>query len=273
MKQLMALIPLLLAYRYVGVFALNYLTSVIVPLPGATILLIIGSLAHRGYINLPLAFVAAFAATVCGDLTAYWSTRIFGTPERLARYRKNNRAFRVMERYIGAHPFATIFISRFVGFSTTAANFIAGFVDMPLRTFLIADAVANALCVSLYLGLGYTVGRLWSHASLLLLTGIVILISAALYGLIMVAIYVFGDHKPDDAADETPAHSYKLTPQAVQGAPDGAPPPTRALRRENRDRFNDPTTNDTAPSIERPPTAESGPSPPAQPREGGDPAD
>jgi len=37
MKQLAQLIPYLLAYRYLGVFLLNYLTSDIVPLPGATI--------------------------------------------------------------------------------------------------------------------------------------------------------------------------------------------------------------------------------------------
>jgi membrane protein DedA with SNARE-associated domain len=202
MKRLPHLVPYLLAYRYVGVFLLNYLTSVIVPLPGATILLIIGSLSHRGYFNVFLAFAIAFAATVAGDFTAYGFMRMFGTPERLARYRNGNRAFRIIERYIGAHPFTTIVVSRFVGFSTTAANFIAGFVVMPARTFLIADCIANGLCVGLYLGLGYSVGRLWSHASLLLLTGIVILISAGLYGLIMVAIYLFRDQLPEGRADE-----------------------------------------------------------------------
>jgi len=201
MKQFPDLIPYLLTYRYVGIFLLNYLTSVIIPLPGATILLLIGSLSHRGYLNLFISFAVAFSATVFGDFTAYLFMRMFGSPERLARYRKGNRAFRIIERYIGAHPFTTIFISRFIGLSTTAANFISGFVAMPIRTFLLADCIANGMCVSLYLGLGYAVGRLWSHASLLALTGIVILISAALYGLIMVAIYVFRDRLPDEAAD------------------------------------------------------------------------
>jgi len=196
MNQLSHLIPALLAYRYVGVFLLNYLTSVIVPLPGATILLIVGSLSHRGYFNPFAAFAVALVATVAGDFTAYMFTKMFGTPERLARLRKSNRAFRIIERYIGDHPFETIFFSRFVGFSTTAANFISGFIDMPVRTFLLADGIANAVCVGLYLGLGYTVGRLWSHASLLLLTGIVVLISAVLYGLIMGAIYLFRDRAP-----------------------------------------------------------------------------
>ena len=63
------------------------------------------------------------------------------------------------------------------------------------------NSSANALCVSLYLGLGYTVGRLWRHAGLLPLTGIVVLISAALYGLIMAAIYVFRDRLSNTAAD------------------------------------------------------------------------
>ena len=201
MKQLAQLIPYLLAYKYVGVFLLNYLTSVVIPLPGATILLIIGSLSHRGYLNVFISFAVALIATVCGDVTAYMFMRIFGTPKRLARYRKGNRAFRIIERYIVVHPFTTIIISRFVGFSTTAANFIAGFVAMPIKTFLLADCIANGLCVSLYLGLGYTVGRLWSHASLLLLTGIVVLISVALYGLFMVAIYIFRDRFSDEAAD------------------------------------------------------------------------
>ncbi len=201
MKSLASLIPHLLAYKYVGVFALNYVTSVIVPLPGATILLIIGSMAHRGYLNVFMAFAVALTATVCGDVTAYLFMRLFGTPQRLAHYRKSNRAFRIIERYIGAHPFTTIIISRFVGFSTTAANLVCGLVAMPVRTFLLADGIANGLCVSLYLGLGYTVGRLWRHAGLLPLTGIVVLVSAALYGLIMAAIYLFRDRLSDKPAD------------------------------------------------------------------------
>jgi membrane-associated protein len=198
MKQLSFLIPYFLAYRYVGVFLLNYFTSVIVPLPGAPILLIVGSLSHRGYFNIFVVFLVAFSATVFGDLTAYLFMRLFGTQERLARYRRKNRAFRIIERYIATHPFATIFISRFIGFSTTAANFISGFIEIPVRTFLLADCIANILCVTLYLGLGYTVGRIWSHASLLSLTGIVILLSAGLYALIMIPVYVFRDRSPGE---------------------------------------------------------------------------
>ena len=114
---------------------------------------------------------------------------------------QRNRAFRVIERYIGAHPFTTIVITRFIGVSTTAANLVCGLVAMPIRTFLLADGIANALCAGLYLGLGYTVGRLWRHAGLLQLTGIVALISVALYGLIMGAIYLFRDRFADKTAD------------------------------------------------------------------------
>jgi len=201
MKSFAQLIPYLLAYKYLGVFALNYVTSVIVPLPSATILLIIGSLSHRGYLNVFISFAVTVIATVCGDVTAYLFMRIFGTPKRLAGYRKRNRAFRVIERYIGAHPFTTIVITRFIGVSTTAANLVCGLVAMPIRTFLLADGIANALCAGLYLGLGYTVGRLWRHAGLLQLTGIVALISVALYGLIMGAIYLFRDRFADKTAD------------------------------------------------------------------------
>ena len=90
MKSLAQLIPYLLAYKYLGVFALNYVTSVIVPLPSATILLIIGSLSHRGYLNVFISFAVTVIATVCGDVTAYLFMRIFGTPKRLAGYRKRN---------------------------------------------------------------------------------------------------------------------------------------------------------------------------------------
>ena len=85
MKQLAQLIPYLLAYKYVGVFLLNYLTSVVIPLPGATILLIIGSLSHRGYLNVFISFAVALIATVCGDVTAYMFMRIFGTPRKGCR--------------------------------------------------------------------------------------------------------------------------------------------------------------------------------------------
>jgi membrane protein DedA with SNARE-associated domain len=94
-------------------------------------------------------------------------------------------------RYIDTHPFATILISRFIGFCTTAANFISGFIKMPLGTFLFADSISNCLCVALYLGIGYTVGRIWSHENLVSLTGIVILLSVALYGLVMIPLYIF----------------------------------------------------------------------------------
>ena len=204
MKQLFFLVPYFLAYKYVGIFVLNYLTSAIVPLPGAAILLMVGSLSHRGYCNLFVSYPIALLATVLGDLTAYLFMRLFGSAQRLARYRARSRAFRLVERYVNVHPFATIFISRFVSFSTTAANVIAGLIEMPLKTFLISDCVSNSLCVGLYMGLGYTVGRIWSHASLISLSGIVILISAVLYVLVMIPIYVFHDRSSAELKNSQP---------------------------------------------------------------------
>jgi membrane protein DedA with SNARE-associated domain len=190
MKQLSFLIPYLLADKYLGIFLLNYITSVIVPLPGAAILVVIGTLSHRGYVNPFLSFLVALPATVLGDFSGYMFMRLFGSKERLDRYRRNNRAFELIDKYIHTHPFATIFVSRFVGFTTTAANFASGFVKMPIRTFIVADIVSNSLCVTLYLGIGYAVGSIWSRANILLLTSLAILVFSVFYIVILVMMHL-----------------------------------------------------------------------------------
>jgi membrane protein DedA with SNARE-associated domain len=74
------------------------------------------------------------------------------------RYVENHKFAKRIERFALKYPKTTIVISRFIGFVSTPVNAIMGLSQVRLRTFLSMDALGNAMCVAVYLGVGYFIG-------------------------------------------------------------------------------------------------------------------
>ncbi len=82
-------------YGYVAVFVGTFFE-------GESVALLGGFLAHGEYLNLPLVMVVTFVGSFCGDQTAYWLGRRYGSrwkPKSAVVQRRLARADELLHRY------------------------------------------------------------------------------------------------------------------------------------------------------------------------------
>ncbi len=155
---------LLSQYGYPIVFLGVLLENAGVPVPGETILLAAGFLAHRGLFSLPWVIGLAVVAAILGDNAGYWIGRRGGrplaerygplvglTPTRLV----------ALDAFFARHGARTVFFARFVTGVRVFAALFAGISRLPWRWFLVYNA-AGALAWATAVGLaGDLFGQSW----------------------------------------------------------------------------------------------------------------
>lgn len=129
-----------------------------VPIPEDLVLLATGILAHRGMLPLPLAVGVALAGVLCGDLALFLTARRLGTAlyehPRLRRLLPPERRERISALY-ARHGGRLVFAGRFLSVLRGAVFAMAAVQGMPLRRFLLWDALALCVSVPVVVGLGY----------------------------------------------------------------------------------------------------------------------
>ncbi len=149
---------LLEQFTYLAVFALLVAGGVGVPVPEELIQLTTGYLARRGVVEFMPAVVVAWMGLVLGDSFLFRIARRQGpkvlnspkvgrllTPERRAS----------IERHFSKHAFLTIVAARHMSALRLPIFAMAGVSGVPLRTFVLADALSAMASVPLVLGLGW----------------------------------------------------------------------------------------------------------------------
>ena len=129
-------------------------------LPGDSLLLTVGLLASRGFMNIWLLLPLLFIAAVLGDNVGYWfgaktGPRIFSREESLLFKPKNLLAAKA---FYDKHGGKTIVLARFMPFIRTFAPIVAGAVNMGYRSFITYNILGGALWAIGVTGLGYLVG-------------------------------------------------------------------------------------------------------------------
>ena len=155
---LTTLLSYVLLYKYAAIFAIVFLSGLLLPLPSNTLLLAAGTFASQGYLNVSIAFIVALVSNVLGDslgyaLTRFWGTRII-TQARLNRF----SSIAKIERFVRNHSRMTIVITRFLGTPAVVVNFLCGLIGVPFKRFVLFDVIGNALDTGLFLFLGYGLG-------------------------------------------------------------------------------------------------------------------
>jgi len=116
-------------YGYAIVFLGVLLENAGVPVPGETILLAAGFLAHQGLFSLPWVITLAVAAAILGDNAGYWVGRCSGRPvaERSVPLVGLTPArLTALDTFFTRHGAKTVFLARFVtGVRVFAALFAA----------------------------------------------------------------------------------------------------------------------------------------------------
>jgi undecaprenyl-diphosphatase len=172
-------------YGYLVVFLGVMLESAGLPLPGETVLLVSGILAHQGALELGDAVAFGTLGAVVGDQIDYWVGRKGGrgvvlrwgryvliTPERLMR----------AELFFAHHGGKTVFLARFVAGLRIFGALVAGISRMHWSTFFLYNALGGTLWATASVLAGYLLWRSvglaehWLGGAFLLLTVLLALV-------------------------------------------------------------------------------------------------
>ena len=155
--------------------------------PGESLVLASGFLAHRGVLGVDSVIVAAGLGAILGDNVGYQLGAHLGRGWLL----RHGRRFGVTERRVGRaerfcarHGPKAVFVGRFVGFARALVPFVAGASRMPYRRFLVYDSIGAALWTVGFVLLGYVLGASWRVAEQWVgRIGLLLGLAAALAGL------------------------------------------------------------------------------------------
>jgi membrane protein DedA with SNARE-associated domain len=158
------IVGLFARYGYAAVFVGVFLENAGLPVPGETMLLAGGALAHFGRLSLPLVIVTAIGGAVLGDNCGFWIGRRGGrrlaerhgpkiglTPRRLAE----------LDRFFARHGAKTVFIARFITGLRVFCAVLAGGSGMAWPTFLFYNATGAVVWATTFGVVGYGLGRSW----------------------------------------------------------------------------------------------------------------
>lgn len=162
MRVLDHIVPFLQQYGYVVVFLGVMLESAGLPIPGETVLLASGILAHQGTLDLEDAILWGILGAVVGDQIGYWVGRGGGrgavlrwgqyvliTPERLTR----------SELFFVRHGGKAVFLARFVAGLRVFGALVAGISRMRWSTFFFYNALGGTGWATASVLAGYLLWR------------------------------------------------------------------------------------------------------------------
>jgi len=160
------MLSLIERYGYLIVFLGVMLEGVGIPLPGETVLITAGALAHRGSLTLWETMAMGSLGAVVGGQAGYcvgrfggrpfvlrWGRYTFITPEHLGR----------AERFFEQHGGRAVFLSRFITGLRVFGALIAGMSRMSWGKFTIYSVLGGVVWAAAAVALGYF---LWASVGL-----------------------------------------------------------------------------------------------------------
>lgn len=152
-------------YVHVAVFALLILGGLGFPIPEDIPLALGGVAAAKGIVSLPRVFVTCYVGVLVADQILFLVGYYFGKPilnastrsrflpsvteEKVEELREGLRKRRLLYIFVGRHLFPV----------RSATFLTAGALRIPYLEFLISDAIAAVLSVSIVVGIGYFLGE------------------------------------------------------------------------------------------------------------------
>jgi membrane protein DedA with SNARE-associated domain len=161
-----AMLSLIERYGYLIVFLGVMLEGIGIPLPGETVLITAGVLAHRGSLTLWETMMMGSLGAVMGGQAGYligrfggrpfvlrWGRYAFITPDRLGR----------AEMFFERHGGKAVFLARFITGLRVFGALVAGMSRMSWRKYTLYSVLGGLLWAAAAVALGYF---LWASLSL-----------------------------------------------------------------------------------------------------------
>lgn len=149
-------------WSYAAIFAVALLDAFFPVVPSESMVIVAGTLAGAGDLNVFLVVLAAASGAVVGDNISYAIGNWAGehTIRRLFRHEKAHRGFDWAEQQLVQRGSYIILIARFIPFGRTAVTFTAGYTQgLPWHRFIRYDVVAGVLWATYATMLGYLGGK------------------------------------------------------------------------------------------------------------------
>lgn len=151
------------------------------PVPGETALVSGALLAGAGHLSLPIVIAIAAAAAIAGDNVGYWVGRRGGRRALLARrgpFRDHRQRGLVRgEEFFARYGTKAVFVSRWVPGVRVVAALVAGATRMPVRGFMIANALGAGAWAATTGGMVFLLGPV--GAAIVLTAGLAFTAAAA----------------------------------------------------------------------------------------------
>jgi membrane protein DedA with SNARE-associated domain len=160
------LLDLFAQYGYAAVFLGVFLENTGVPVPGETMVLAGGALAHLGSLKIGWVIVTATVAAICGDNLGFFIGRRGGRvlAERHGwRVGLTHARLVVFDRFFQRYGAATVFIARFVTGLRVFCAVLAGASELSWSTFLFYNAAGAIVWSSTIAAAGYALARSWER--------------------------------------------------------------------------------------------------------------
>ena len=158
------------SWSYLIIFMVAVIDAFFPLVPSETTLVIGGTFAASGDLNLLLVILAGAAGAVVGDNISYGIGTLVGerTVKKWFKGEKAHKRFEWAERTLDERGAYIIIVARFIPGGRTAVTFSAGYVHaFPWRRFIVYDVVAGLIWGTYGALLGYFGGKTFEEHPLL----------------------------------------------------------------------------------------------------------
>ena len=158
------ILPFLIKYSYLGIFAALGLGILGLPIPDETLMALAGFLAFKGHFSYQYAVMASFAGTICGISIGYLLGRGLGHPfleKYSTKLRINPEHLHKAEEWYGKYGKFALFICYFVPGVRHLTAIFAGIAVMPYRVFALHAFAGGLLWTVTFVTMGYYLGEKW----------------------------------------------------------------------------------------------------------------
>jgi membrane-associated protein len=149
-------------WSYLAIFGVAVIDAFFPLVPSESMVIIAGTLAGAGDLNVFFVIGSAWAGAVVGDNISYGIGKFAGrrTVRRLFKNEKALKGFDWAEQQLEERGSYIILIARFIPFGRTAVTFTAGYTQgLPWHRFFRYDVVAGGLWATYATMLGYIGGK------------------------------------------------------------------------------------------------------------------
>ncbi len=173
------------ALSYLGLFGISLIANVVIPIPEEMVILAIGYVVGTGAFGFGWAFIAVFLGSLISDVVMFLLARSRNKYVTMVYEKFFSKIVPMRETFIENHIKKIVFVSRFIVNLRFIGPYLAGRVQMPLKSFV----MWNSFALVVYLGLMLWTGHYFAHHIESIFSGVNIFKNTILLIIVLVVLW------------------------------------------------------------------------------------